>query len=342
MRKCCHRCFEDIQIKNLIENRTNEQGTCGFCGNEQTPIIDPINLQEEFEQLLSIYIESDLDHGKTIGEWLKDDWDLFPNFEQPAIKDLLSETLGDGNIPRKNFVLSELCVSSSLNQWEELRKELMEENRFFPKSGDLRKTIGGLLAQLEYIDDLPDRWFRARIQEGDTPYTIAEMGPPPKNKASHGRANPVGIPYLYMASTVATATAEVRPHNGEKVSVSELTINEPVRLIDLRSPRRRISPFVYDDTSRIAALRADIEFLVRLGDELTRPVLPRSAAIDYIPSQYLCELIKTEGYDGVVYKSSMHREINIALFYPAKATAITVTSFKVDEVNLVCSELPSV
>ena len=35
-------------------------------------------------------------------------------------------------------------------------------------------------------------------------------------------------------------------------------------------------------------LRADLPFLERLGDELTRPVLPQSAALDYTPSQYLC------------------------------------------------------
>jgi hypothetical protein len=38
-------------------------------------------------------------------------------------------------------------------------------------------------------------------------------------------------------------------------------------------------------------MRSDLPFLERLGDELTRPVVPQAAAIDYTPSQYLSEFI---------------------------------------------------
>ena len=44
------------------------------------------------------------------------------------------------------------------------------------------------------------KWYRARIQRTEKPYNKDEMGVPPKEKASQGRANPVGIPYLYLAS----------------------------------------------------------------------------------------------------------------------------------------------
>lgn len=79
-------------------------------------------------------------------------------------------------------------------------------------------------------------------------------------------------------------------------------------------------------------MRADIPFLERLGNELTRPVLPKSAAIDYIPSQYLCEFIKKSGYDGVIYKSSVSEGINLALFDPNKATGSKVTPYRIDRV----------
>jgi hypothetical protein len=54
-----------------------------------------------------------------------------------------------------------------------------------------------------------------------------------------------------------------------------------------------------------------------LGKELTTPVLPTAAAIDYIPSQYLCEFIKKCGYRGVIYNSSVSDGLNLALFYPS-------------------------
>lgn len=58
-----------------------------------------------------------------------------------------------------------------------------------------------------------------------------------------------------------------------------------------------------------------------MGDELTRPVLPQGAAIDYVPSQFLCEFIKKCGYDGVVYRSAVGDGINLALFKPEIATS---------------------
>ena len=75
-------------------------------------------------------------------------------------------------------------------------------------------------------------------------------------------------------------------------------------------------------------------FLERLGEELTRPVLPSGAAIDYIPSQYLCEFIKKSGFDGVVYRSSVSDGINLALFDPRKAQGGAVSLYHVAKVSV--------
>jgi hypothetical protein len=80
-------------------------------------------------------------------------------------------------------------------------------------------------------------------------------------------------------------------------------------------------------------LRADIAFVERVGDELTRPVLPRSAAIDHIPSQYPCEFIKKSGYDGVVYRGSVSDGMNLAWFDPMKATGGTVACSSISGVS---------
>ena len=95
-----------------------------------------------------------------------------------------------------------------------------------------------------------------------------------------------------------------------------------------------VSPFLLEDAADIVRLRADLPFLERLGDELTRPVLPQAAAIDYTPSQYLCEFIKKCGYDGVVYRSSVSEGINLALFNPSLAACGTVTQYRVSRVSV--------
>ncbi|MEW6576721.1 MAG: RES family NAD+ phosphorylase [Pseudomonadota bacterium] len=75
-------------------------------------------------------------------------------------------------------------------------------------------------------------------------------------------------------------------------------------------------------------------FLERLGDELTRPVVPKGAAIDYIPSQFLCEFIKKKGYDGVAYRSSISNGFNLALFMPSRARPLNCSMYSVENVNV--------
>jgi hypothetical protein len=159
------------------------------------------------------------------------------------------------------------------------------------------------------------------------------MNAPPQHLASHGRANPAGIPYLYLGSQPDTAAAEIRPHTGEVACIAEFTIPE-IRAVDLRNPRGFVSPFLLGEASKIGQLRADLPLLERLGGELTRPVLPQRAAIDYIPSQYLCEFIKKAGFDGVLYRSSVSDGFNLALFAPDKAVGGAVTLFSITRVSV--------
>ena len=153
---------------------------------------------------------------------------------------------------------------------------------------------------------------------------------------SHGRANPAGIPYLYLGSEPGTAAAEVRPHPGEIVCVAEFQTESELQLVDLRKPRSLISPFLLSDESALAKLRSgDIKFLENLGQGLEVPVIPTAAAIDYTASQYLCEFIKKCGYQGVIYNSSVSKGMNLALFDPDKATVVgETTEHEITEVSV--------
>lgn len=95
-----------------------------------------------------------------------------------------------------------------------------------------------------------------------------------------------------------------------------------------------MSPFDLGDEDQIGLLRSDVDFLERLGEELTRPILPQGAMIDYVPSQYLCEFIKKCGYAGVVYRSSVSEGINLALFNPDQATPISVRPYVIRQVSV--------
>jgi hypothetical protein len=299
----------------------------------EQPLVSPIALREHFESVIGVYRPDAA--GKTLVELLKEDWALFTRLDVAHSKELLAEILDDGEIVRKRFRASERSRSIAFANWEELREELMHKNRFFPKTKIDLERLGRLLPFLRADDvDIPKTWYRARVHSTEAALAANEMGAPPKKLTSHGRANPAGIPYLYIASKAETAIAEVRPHAGDIVSVAEITIPFGLNILDLRHPRQTVSPFILADEQEIEVLRGDIEYLERLGNELTRPVPQRLAAFDYIPSQYLCEFAKNRDFDGVMYRSSVDGGINLALFEPATGLIGTVTCHTVARITV--------
>ncbi len=321
VRYCCANCIDDRHIRRqLIPALSKLSGQCSYCHSSEQQLVSPIDLREQFELLISVYKPDST--GKTLVEWLKEDWALFGHerMDLAHAKDLLSDILDDGAIVRELFTASSASKSEALEHWQHLRTELMHTNRFFPTTDiNLRRLERLLPFLLLDEEEIPKIWYRARIQQSDAAFPLDQMGCPPKHLASHGRANPAGIPYLYLASEKATAIAEVRPHTGDKVTIARFMVPIGLKLVDLRHPRKTVSPFILPDENEVATLRGDIEFLERLGQELTRPVLQKSAAFDYIPSQYLCEFAKKCGFDGVMYNSAVEGGVNVALFEPGKA-----------------------
>lgn len=330
---CCAECFGDHGLRrSVIPSRTNVRGQCDFCNTADIDLVEPGTLAAEFEMLTSIYELNS--GGKLLVEWLKEDWGLFPKLDLANAKNLLMEVLDDGEIVRRLFSPSQTFKSEGLAAWTTLKDELMFKNRYFLDEALDKDRLSVLLSHLT-TSEIPPVWYRARITTSDAGFDIGQMGAPPRELASHGRANPSGIPYLYLGSMPDTAIAEIRPHTGEIASVARFTLEGIITAVDLRNPRGLVSPFLLQDASEVGRMRADVPFLEKLGSELTRPVLPRSAAIDYLPSQYLCEFIKKIGYDGVIYRSSVSDGINLALFSPAKAVANDVFLYDVQRVSVV-------
>jgi hypothetical protein len=315
--------------------RSTGLGDCFYCGTENTAVVVPAQISEFFELLVSAYKRDD--QGNVLVEWFREDWGLFrhPRMDNNRASDLLAEILSDSELVAQTFSPAYEVDGSPLDEWEKLRDELMFHNRFFPDARIDLIWLERLLVSLSVdSSEVPSVWYRARIQSEEAPYSLAQMGAPPSKFASYGRANPAGIPYLYLGSTESTAISEIRPHTGEIACVVDFRIPVDLELIDLRRPRRPISPFFLEDGADICKLRGYLPLLDRLGEELTRPVLPRSAAIDYTPSQYLCEFIKKSGYQGVLYSSSVGAGMNLALFDPRCANAGVVTQYRVVRVSV--------
>jgi hypothetical protein len=334
MSLCCSACFGDRHLtKDLIPERKSAHGRCPSCHTDDMDLVEAQALAPEFQTLISVYEPAAA--GPTLTEWLKTDWALFPDdkLDTANAMRLLADVLDDGEIVRRPMAPAPY-KSEGLTRWEALREELMYRNRYFPDGQQDPEWLRWLLYQLSVDLPVGDVWYRARLLNQETPFGIGEMGAPHKRLAAHGRANPPSIPYLYVGSKIETAVAETRPHTGEIVCVADFVILNKIPVVDLCAPRQRVSPLALTDASQIGQLRADIPVLERWGEELTRPVLPSDVAIDYIPSQYLCEIIKKCGFAGVIYRSSVSIGRNLALFDLGQARGGTVTHYDVAKVTV--------
>lgn len=148
------------------------------------------------------------------------------------------------------------------------------------------------------------------------------MGPPLPIQTRAGRANPAGIPYLYVAEEEETAVAEIRPHIVAVITIATIVSNHELKVVDLTNCPFVTSPFGHadlaDELRKTAILRI-------FNEELSKPIEPDIADIEYLPTQYLAEAILDAGYDGILYTSSIVKNGNNVVFFDASNFVIEDT-----------------
>jgi hypothetical protein len=338
---CCAACFGHTFLDKHIPKISKLTGTCRYCNTDNVPLVEPIDLQDIFQSICSVYSEDGSADAKLLVEWFQEDWQIFTFLDPVKAPALLGEILNDGEIVRKKHIPRTVPALATIEKWTSFRDEIMWKNRFFVKHElDLGRLESLFETYLE-TDTSPfgDQLYRARIRNDDSVIPLGKMGKPPAKEVKNGRANPVGIPYLYAASTPETAIAETRPHPGDLLYVARFKITSPLRLLNLLHPRKTISPFEVDERE-LPGLRHDLSFLCHLESELSKPILPRVADLEYLPTQYLCEFIKNCGYDGVAFKSSISTGANIALFDDSKVKANKLFTYQVTKMQYEQVKLP--
>jgi len=324
----CANCFGDEYITEKINKPNARLGTCDYCGSVDVALSEPNELMDEFEFLMSIYKETSDNTGKCIVDCIVDDWEIFKGRERLTSVQLLGSIIGDTRLGSKFFVPATLTQITPKEMWLNFCNELISQHRFLPDNQPDSAYLPVLFHNLE--ETVRGYVYRARIQNGATKYKKKEMGMPSPKLTRGGRANPIGIPYFYAASNIDTAIAETRPHPGNNVSVCKFKTVRDLEVLDLINPRKRISPFkiAYQqgDENYLLRLRYDVEFLCHLGSELSKPVTPDVAELEYLPTQYLCELIKKSQFDGVKFLSSVGDGVNYTLFSQSKIKPISVSS----------------
>lgn len=339
---CCKNCFNENYLINKIQNY-NTNGSCDYCGSENVKIIPIAELTEEFDKLMDLYgvtthgehfhyeIHCPSDFGESLEYLIQDDWNIFSDStnQNDLLFDILNyhrshEDMYDStNLYSKHF--KSISSYSITDIWRDFSYNIKTKNRFFPEINIL-EYLKELVSKKVTIYDMSKTLYRAR--EGV--HEINEMGPPPNTFSTHGRANPKGIPYLYVATNELTCIAEIRPWVGAIISVATIKPNTELKLVDLSKKSVIESPFLAEDlVSTIEAL----DLINQLSYELSKPVSPNDSYLEYIPTQFLAEYIKELGYDGLIYKSSLGNEENIVIFDCEKTQITDVKKVKLNFVG---------
>ncbi len=333
---CCPNCFSDNFLQNHIRALSNKKGECSFCKTDNVALIEPEKLFDRFELLLDLY-EKDQD-GVALNKLIQTDWNAFLITANQTQQKLLKAISCNSDLFKFKYKPVYSKEKKNVEQWEIFREELKHKNRFFPNNAPDINLIEPFRQYINItLDKGSQKFYRARINTSDKPFNISKMGKPPKNLVLNGRANPIGIPYLYLSSSIDTAISEVRGHKGEVVTVAEFQMKSKLELADLRDPKSTISPFELND--ELELIYKNMPFLTSLGNELSKPIIPREANLEYLSSQYLCELFKNKGFHGIIYKSSISDGNNYVVFNDKKFKAVSTCQYQIVDVTTESEEL---
>jgi len=328
---CCPDCFSDIFLQNHIRDISNKKGKCSFCKKDNVTLIKAEELFDRFEPLLDLY-EKD-QKGIALNDLIQTDWNVFAITANQTQQKLLKAISRNSDLFKVKYKPVFSKEQKNVEQWENFREELKHRNRFLPNNAldksDL-EPFGGYIGVI--LKKGSQKFYRARINTSDKPFKISKMGKPSKNLVLNGRANPIGIPYLYVASSIDTAIAEVGGHKGEVVTIAEFQMKSQLDLADLRDPKSTISPFELNEENGLELIYKNMPFLTLLGNELSKPIIPREANLEYLSSQYLCELLKHIKFHGIIYKSSVSNGNNYVIFDDKRLKAVNTYQYQIIDV----------
>lgn len=346
---CCTKCFKDPEVRALIES-LKIKGDCPTCGSKNVYLYDVDannSLEELFDGLLDVYtakvsLPSSFPKGKT--NMLKDElfykWNIF-SLEKDKIYTLIKaichrkytdhpEIFDDpvGIVEEVNIdYLDEYSILKTF-EWNSFLKSIKFESRFH--TNYINTEVLNLFC--EYVIKQYKKgqmFYRARISIPDG-YAPSQMGAPPAGEASAGRANPYGISYLYLASEKEVTFNEIRAGAYDYVTVGTFELQRDIKVINLAA-LDKISPFTEIDFTQHAINK---EHLKRISNEIAKPLRRQDSPLDYLPTQYISDFIKSKGYDGIQYKSTMCKNgYNLAVFNENLCMCTSVETYEIKGVN---------
>lgn len=349
----------DNVLRRIIDSSSQIQGTCDFCGTADAFIMSCENLSPYFEPIFELYsphrtalASLKIDRAFLLHEHLNTYWPNLFNGEKLDLKliNFLVDQIGRGgeiytsDIFQKpvefSYIVDEFHEESDNLElkWESFADDIKYHNRFFVNQKLDTELLQSIFERLAVTFPIRTEFYRARIS--DIQLTIDEMGKPPIGLTSAGRANPVGIPYLYLSTDLKTTLYETRISLHETLTVGKFMAIEPISLVSLKKVDA-LGPFeILDKQFNLEEFIEYRPYLQKLESELSKPVRKQDIHLDYLPTQFLCEFCKSIGFDAVEYKSSMNQSgSNLALFNDRRVNCVETKFYQVNSLTYNWNEL---
>lgn len=327
----CKDCFLDEELRSEINANAVIDGICDVCGKEGK-VMDFSEFHGFFTALLELCSPT-VDSNKTIVDIIQDEWHLFK--DKDIAKVLLIDVIATNNpgYSIADFVNYTDEIRNRVAVWDRLKTSVKENSRFFTNMDEF--------AQYDYLTagkslHVGQKLYRSRITPiGQKKIKCDKMGCPPKELATAGRANPIGIPYLYLSDSAKTTYFEVRAVYLDQLSVGTFRIERDLKLVD----------FIYDVNLFLSYNDAAVslkETIIKkkvidsISSDLSKPLRRYDSELEYVPTQLICEYCKqVVNADGISFESSLHKGgWNYVLFDDSSAKCIRVDSHEITKIDI--------
>ncbi|MBV1758091.1 MAG: RES family NAD+ phosphorylase [Dethiosulfatibacter sp.] len=350
----CEKCFLDSEIIPII-HECDEIGECQICHSKDVYIYNTDKhdeLTNLFEDFISIFTPAVLlpdnfpkSEIKMLKSELFSNWNIFNQRTESEIYSIVTEICKERydynpEIFNNPVGLKELYEADYLEEhsllttktWEGFVESLKSKNRFHTHYINLQ-LLDKFCSYIRKPYKKGTLFYRGRISD-ESGYLKDDMGAPPNDRASEGRANANGISCLYVADSIETTLHEVRAGAFDYVSIGTFELLEDIIVVDLKRINL-ISPFIYGLDCREHAINK--EHLNKINNEMGKALRRSDSPLDYVATQYISDFIKSREHDnkavyaGVEYKSVMNETgYNLAIFDEClfKCTDVEVYAIK--------------
>lgn len=332
--KVCDQCFNDDEIKQFIVATSTLHGVCECCSKEGN-LIDVNEIMDFFSEFISIFKHDDV-NGEPLIDVIQNDWGIFSSVDigKKILSDAAVSIVLDLDMGLALSVSSfspDIPVSyideivESVSFWTKLKDDLKWKRRFLTDIDEMTELGWDAMFNVFVILDSQNKLYRARINQNEqtVAYSDIQMYAPPNTTSTAGRANPQGIPYLYLSKTLETTLYEARASFLDNISIGIFHIKDgfEAKIVDFTN---KTSPF--SNMGNIINFTKARLLREVISQDLSKPLRRYDSELEYIPTQFICEYIRFfTGAEGIQFYSSLEKDgINVVLF---------------DQENIICSDV---